>query len=153
MPACVDDIGPRPTLTAQPTITPMDGVEGGQVEVGLAVSAEARLVRAAFFDGFDDPGGEATMMTAGSESLTLTIDLTANASTFDYFLFVNLCDGDNLDCLTTSDGDEIIYGPGGSTADPGDPYFVFVREDGGSDPGLSTESCFDLLAIKIADAP
>jgi hypothetical protein len=150
MSGCTDDIGARPTLTAQPTITPMNGVEGGQVEVGVAVSAEARLVRAAFFDGFSDPGGEASMATAGSESLTLTIDLTGDASSFDYFLSVRLCDGDNLDCLTNSDGSSVTYTRGTSTAQPGEPYFVSVRDDGASIPAVSTDSCFDLLAIKIA---
>ncbi len=150
MSSCTDDIGARPTLTAQPTITPMDGVEGGQVEVGVAVSAEARVVKAAFFDGFSDPGGEATMATTGSESLTLTIDLTEDASAFDYFLAVVLCNEDNLDCTTNSNGSSVTYRRGDSTTPPGDPYFVSVRDDGASIPAVSTDSCFDLLAIKIA---
>ncbi len=150
MSSCTDDIGARPTLTAQPTITPMDGVEGGQVEVGVAVSAEARVVKAAFFDGSSDPGGEATMATAGSESLTLTIDLTEDASAFDYFLAVVLCNEDNLDCTTNSNTSSVSYIRGTSTAQPGEPYFVSVRDDGASIPAVSTESCFDILAIKIA---
>jgi len=150
MSSCTDDVGARPTLTAQPTITPMDGVEGGQVEVGVAVSAEARLVRVTFFDGFGDPGGEATMATTGSESLTLTVDLTGDATAFDYFLGINLCDADNTDCIGNSGASSVSYIRGTSTAQPGEPYFVSVRDDGASIPALSTESCFDLLAIKIA---
>ena len=122
------------------------------VDEGIAVSADARLVRAAFFDGFSDPGGEATMATTGSESLTLTIDLTADASAFDYFLSVVLCNEDNLDCATNSNSSSVTYTRGGSTAQPGDPYFVSVRDDGASIPAVSTDSCFDLLAIKI-EAP
>jgi hypothetical protein len=88
--------------------------------------------------------------TGGSESLTLTIDLTADASAFDYFLSVRLCNADNLDCLTNSNGSSVTYIRADSSAQPGEPYFVSVRDDGASIPAVSTLSCFDLLAIKIA---
>jgi hypothetical protein len=88
--------------------------------------------------------------TSGAESLTVTIDLTADASSFDYFLGVALCNADNLDCETNQDSSSVSYSRGTSTAQPGDPYFVSVRDDGVSIPAVSTLSCFDLLAIKIA---
>jgi hypothetical protein len=88
--------------------------------------------------------------TSGAESLTVTIDLTADASSFDYFLGFSLCNAENLDCQTNGDASSVSYIRGTSTSEPGDPYFVSVRDDGASIPALSTESCFDVLAIKIA---
>lgn len=150
---CVDAVGARPTLTSQPTVTLTDPVEGGQVEVGFSVSAEARLVRVSFFDGFADPGGETTVMTSGSESLSVTVDLTDNASTFDYFLGFGLCDESNLDCETNRDASSVSYSRGGATVPPGDPYFLVVRDAGVQIIDLGGFSCFDILAIQIADAP
>lgn len=150
---CVDDVGARPSLTSQPTITPTDPVEGGQVEVGFSVSAETRLVRVSFFDGFSDLGGEATVMTSGSESLSVTVDLSDDASAFDYFLGFALCDEDNLDCRTNRDASSVSYVRGTSTTPPGDPYFLIVRDNGVQIIDLGGFSCFDILAIKIPDAP
>jgi hypothetical protein len=130
----------------------MDPVEGGQVEVGVEVSAEARRVRVSFFDGFSDPGGEATVDTAGAESLTIPVDVTMTASTFDYFLGVTLCDADNLDCTESQNPTSVTYSRSGPTAQAGEPYFVRVTENGIQIVDDSTFSCFNLVAIQIESA-
>jgi hypothetical protein len=151
--SCVDDVGDRPTLTAQPTMMPMDPTEGDEVIVGLEVSEQARRLRIRIFDGFSNIGGEATADTTGGESLMVPVDITTDATNFDYFLGVTLCDGDNLDCLDNSNASSVGYTRPGSTSGEGDPYFVSVRDDGVSQPDVSVLSCFDLLVFKIANAP
>jgi len=109
--------------------------------------------------------------TGGSESLTLTIDLTGDASAFDYFLSVRLCNADNLDCLTNSNGSSVTYIRADSSAQPGEPYFVSVRDDGaitnntesmpfrvgsaqrGRGPTVAAPSELAVDELDLADAP
>ena len=148
---CVDDIGPRPTLTAQPTVTPTIVNPGGQLMIEVPVSAEARFVKITVFDGFSSVAGEDTVTTNGSETLMFTIPVSNGATVgFDLFVGIHLCV--DPDCLTAVNPATVTYTRPSSTATAGDPYFASVREDGASQTGISTLSCYDLLVVEV-EAP
>jgi hypothetical protein len=146
--SCMDDIGPRPTLTAQPTVSATTVSPGDQISLSVPVSAEARYVRVRIFDGFSALAAEAETTTNGSETLDFDVTISESATIgFDLFVGILLCD--DPACLTNQNPDQVSYTRPGSTSGAGDPYFASVREDGVSRPDISTLSCFDLLVLDV----
>ena len=140
--SCVDDVGDRPSLTAQPTIMPATVNPGGDIMVEIPVSAQTRFVIVTALDGFEVIG-ENQATTTGSETIAITIPIDAGAGTFpNAWVQITLCVDENT--CTGPGQTNVSYLP-----DVNDDSRYDVRVfDNGTQQEIKL-SCYDVLQFRV----
>jgi len=152
---CSDDLGPLPSLTAQPTVMPAMVTPGEQIEVTASVSASATYVRFLVLHLSDDgverligsidvrEGDQA--WPEGAATITRPIRISRNSWIGqDFFLRVYLCASDA--CRL----DDVLYTWNGVAPEIGEPYFMEIRDElAFPDPPPGRFSCYDMAGARV----
>ena len=138
---CVDDVGDRPTLTAQPTILQTMVAPGDDIMVEIPVSAQTRFVIVTALD--PSVIGENQATTTGSETIAITIPIDAGAGTFpNAWVQITLCVDENT--CTGPGQTNVSYLP-----DVNDDSRYDVRVfDNGTQQEIKL-SCYDVLQFRV----
>jgi hypothetical protein len=143
---CEDDVGGRPALTGQPSVTPSTVAKGGSITASAPVNGATKYVLAFVSSAFNETEGSAATTTNGGETVELQIDIRPDANTGDlFFVGFNLCtseaecSGGTRNTVQYRDGDNVFYS-------------IIVTDNGASIPAAGGFSdCNELLELTITN--